>query len=141
MATAATRGRGTKLQMQVGTPYVTIAEVLDISGPTLARSTIDVTNHDSAADYREFITGTLDGGEVTFDVNYLPADPDHDATTGLIAVFESGAITNFKLIFTDSGTTTWDFAGLVVGFEVSAAIEDQLKASCTIKLSGQPTLV
>ena len=64
--------------------FTTIAEVGSITGPTLTRDIIDVTNQDSAGAYREFIGGLIDPGELSFDINYIPTDATQDATTGII---------------------------------------------------------
>jgi predicted secreted protein len=135
MATAATKAQGTLLQVQIGTAYTTINEVLSITGPTLTSDLIEVTSHSSTGAYKEYILGGKDGGEVSFDVNYLPAD-----STGLLSMYDGQTIEDFKLIFTDTGTTEWTFQGIVQDFQISAEIGSQLTASCTIKVSGQPTL-
>lgn len=131
--------QGTQLQYADTSPVQNIAEVRSIRGPTGRRELVDVTNHESQGGYREFINGLNDAGEITFDINYLPFDGTHDASTGLLADFDSGIRRAFNLVFPDSGATTWSFNGLVLGFEVSAAIDDALIASVTIKVTGAPT--
>ncbi|MGH9204208.1 MAG: phage tail tube protein, partial [Vicinamibacterales bacterium] len=54
--------------------FATIAEATNISGPTLDRATLDVTSHDSANRTREYVGGLIDPGEVTFEVNWDPAE-------------------------------------------------------------------
>jgi len=134
---------GADLQMSdmASTPvFTSIAEVRDITGPTLSAGTAEVTNHLSTGRYREFISTVLDAGEVTFDIGYIPTNATHDPTTGLLDAFESGVVTDFKLVFPDAGSTTWDFSGIVTGFESQIVVDGDLKASITIKLTGQPTL-
>ena len=75
--TAATSGFGTLLKAgDAASPevFTTIAEVTNIAGPTLSTEMIDVTNHSSASNFREKIASLKDGGEVTFSINYLPAN-------------------------------------------------------------------
>lgn len=144
MATGAIFAQGTLLQLGDGGTsevFTTIAEVLSLTGPTLTRDTIDVTNQSSTGGFREFINGLKDGGEVSFDLNYIPTEATHDASTGLLADYESGVSRNFKLIFPDTGATTWLFTGVVRDFQISAEVDSQLRASCVIKVSGAPTLV
>lgn len=121
--------------------FTTIAEVVDIGGPTMTLDPIDVTSHDSTAAYREFIGGLLDAGEVTLTINYVPTAATHDATTGLIADMVARVVRNFQLVFPDSGTTTWSISALITSFEPGEPIDDKLSADITLKLSGQPTLV
>jgi predicted secreted protein len=129
---SATSGKGTLLKRE----GVTIAEVRSISGPSMQAETIDVTNMDSGG-WREFITSLKDAGEVSFDVNFLPAGTTHLA---LLQDFVDSVISEYSLVWTDAGTSTWTFDGLVTSFQPSAAIADALTASVTIKVSGAPTI-
>ena len=72
MATKAVTSHGTLLKVGDGASpevFATIAEVKDISGPGTTLSTEDATNHDSGG-WREPVPTLLEGGEVTFDLNY-----------------------------------------------------------------------
>ena len=143
MATDALSSFGTLLKIgDGGTPegFTTISEVRDISGPSMALDTEEVTNHDSTGAWEEFVATILRSGEVTFDINYEPTESTHDAGTGLIADMAARTLRNFQLIFTDAGTTTWSFAAYVTGFEPSAPVAGALSAACTMKITGQPTL-
>lgn len=119
----------------------TVAEVLSLSGPTTSRDFIDVTNMDSTGGFREVILGLGDGGEVTFDINFLPTDSSHDGSTGLVKLLDDAERRKWDLAFPDNSTTptTWTFWGYVNGFEPSAGIDEQMKASVTIKVDGKPT--
>lgn len=134
---------GTLLQIGDGATaesFTTIAEVVNISGPALSTDTIDMTHHSSPGNWEESLASTLRSGEVTFDINYIPAHATHDASTGLLADFLNRVVRNFKLVFPDAGNTTWSFAAVVTGFEPAAPHDDKLSASVTLKVSGQPTL-
>ena len=135
---------GTFLQMgDGGTPeaFTTISEVRDISGPALGLGTADVTNHDSAGGWEEFVPTILTSGEVSFDLNYHPTESTHDAGTGLIADMAAKTLRNWRLVFPDVGSTTWNFAAYVTAFEPSAPVAGAISASCTMKITGQPTLL
>ncbi len=141
--TAALDAYGTLLQIGDGASpevFTTIAEVTDISGPSLALDALDVTAHTSPAAFREFIGGLLDGGEVSFTINYVPTETTHDAGTGLIADMIARTVRNFQLVFPDSGTTTWSFPALITAFEPAEPVDDRLMAEVTLKVAGQPTL-
>ena len=120
--------------------FTTIAEVTNIGGPSLSLDPIDVTNHSSTGGWKEFIGGLLDGGEVSFEINYDPVGATHDASTGLIADMSARTVRNFQLVFPDTGNTTWSFSALVTAFQPSEPIDNKLSASVTLKVSGQPTL-
>lgn len=140
--TDAIAATGTLLQMGDGAPteaFATIAEVRDISGPGLSLNAIDVTAH-TPEGWHEFIGGLLDGGEVTFDINWVPSDATHDVTTGLVANMLARSVDNYQLVLPDAANTTWRFAALVTGFEPSEPVDDALTASVTLRITGQPTL-
>lgn len=120
--------------------FTTIAEVMDISGPSQTLATAETTSQTSANKARTFIGTVLDGGEVTFDINYEPAGATHDQTTGLIKDQTDMTVRNFELVFPDAGTTTWSFAALVTNFEPTAPVDGALTASVTLKISGLPSI-
>lgn len=134
------RALGTKFNIGKGpTPApVPVGNLSSIGGLELSADTIDVTTLDSTGGYREFIAGFKDAGEVALEGIF-------DATTGkgqkeLYDLFESGASSDFQIVFPTESKATWDFAGVVVGFSTSADLEDPLAFSATIKVSGAPTL-
>lgn len=120
--------------------FTTIAEVSNISGPNLSLETIEVTNHSSTAGWKERIGGLLDGGEVTFDLNFQPTATTHSYSAGLVKDMVNRTKRNFKLVFPDGSSTTWQFAALVSKFSPKAPVNGQLSASVSLMISGQPTL-
>ena len=134
---------GTLLKMGDGADpeiFTAIAEVANISGPSLSMDTIDVTNHSSTDGWREFIGGLLDGGEISLDINYQPTEGTHDFTTGLLKNMSNKTVRNFQLVFPDGSSTTWSFSALITAFEPSEPIDNKLSAAVTLKLAGKPTL-
>lgn len=131
-------GFGTQLKRGDGggpEAFTALANVTNISGPGLTRETIDVTAHDSPDQWMEHLGGLKDGGEVSVDVNYDPAD--HDV---LVDDFDDDAPRNYQLVFPDVSATTWSFGAILTGFEPEAPYDDKLAASLTFKVSGKPTL-
>lgn len=129
---------GTQLQRGDGAPtevFTAIANVTSIKGPELKRETIDVTAHDSADAYMQFVGGLKDGGEVSLDLNYDPAE--HDA---LVSDLDDAAPRNYKLVFPVSPVATWAFAAIMTEFSSEAPYDDKLSASVTLKVSGKPTI-
>ena len=143
MATSATSSFGTFLKIgdgAVAEAFTTIAEVRDISGPSLALDTEEVTSHDSPGGWEEFVATILRSGEVSFDLNFLPTNATQSYAAGLIADMVAKTKRNFQLIFTNVGATTWAFAAYVTAFEPSAPVAGALTASASLKITGQPTL-
>lgn len=141
--TNAVSGYGTLLQIDDGAGnYTTVAEVKDITGPGYEADTIEATNHSSSGAWREWLSGLLDGGEVTFDVNYLPGNATHDeSASGLFGLLLNRTRRNFRLVWPVTPTERVTFLGIVTGFEPSAPVDDVLTASVTVKVTGSPSFV
>lgn len=126
---------------EVGEEFTKVAQVKDIDGPGITRDTIDVTNHDSEG--LEFLASLQDGGEVTFDIEFDPADPSHDQTTGLMALMEETTRRNWRLIspVLDSGSDYHGlaFAAMVTAFKPKFPVLGSMTASITLKVSGKVT--
>lgn len=138
MATQAVSSHGTFLKVGDGTEptevFATIAEVLDISGPGQTLNTEDATNHDSGG-WREPIPTLLEGGEVTFDINYI-----NDTTqSGFLQDQTSRTRRNFQIVYPLTPAVTKEFSGYVTNFSFSAPVEGILRASCTVMITGAVT--
>lgn len=144
MASKNYAAKGTKIQMGNGASpevFTTIAQVVDISGPALKDDVLDVTNHGSTGGWKEFIGGLKEGGSITLKLNYDPAETTHDASTGFLADFKNSTVRNYKLIFPDTGNTTWNLTGIVEHATPKAPVAGKLEQDVSIRVTGQPTLV
>lgn len=119
--------------------FTTIAEVRDIEGPSLELEAKEVTSHDSGG-WREYIGTLLTGGEVSFDLNFIPTNATQSYSSGLIEDMVNRTKRNFQIIFPTTSPTTWAFTALVTAFSPSAAVEDELMAEVTLQVTGAPTL-
>lgn len=136
----ATSGVGIKFQIGDGAGpevFTTIAEVTNFTGPNETSPNIDVSNFDSAA--REFIAGLKDGGEVTFEVNFIGSNAQQQS---LRAAQSARTLKNFKILLNDAALdadkTTISFSANVTGFSLTASVDAAVKASVTLKVSGEP---
>ncbi len=136
MASSALSSFGTLLKRN-GT---TIAEVMDIKGPGLSLDTEDVTSHDSTAGWVERIGTLLDAGEVSFDINWLPANATQSYSAGLVSDMVARTKQSFSLVVPAASTLTWSFTALVTKFEPDLKVKGAQRASVTLQLTGQPTL-
>jgi predicted secreted protein len=121
---------GRESDMTPGT-YIAVASITSLSPPGISRNAIDVTAHDSADGWMEFLPGLKDGGEVSFDINYQP--DVHDA---LLDDLSSNTVQSWQVTFPDG--TPWTFDAFLTGFEPDAPYDDKLAASITLKVSGKP---
>jgi predicted secreted protein len=136
MPTAAVAGFGTKLNWDT----VDIAELTSISGPTETMGPIDVTSHDSPDTYREFVAGLRDGGDISFEGNFIKGD-----ATGQIAMhtdFQAGSKKAWIIKLPDwaAGVPQISGNGYVTAFSISYPYEDKISFSATIKVTGKPVL-
>lgn len=114
-----------------------IAEVISISGPGESVDSLDVTSHDSTDEFKEFIAGLRDGGEVSFEANFKSTDTD-----GQIALhtdMQAGTARTCQITLPDS---LGNISGTAIctRWEMSFPVDGPARISCTIKYSGKPTL-
>ena len=140
-ATTAKTGIGLTLSRGQGnTPtetFTAIAMVKSISGPDESVGDIDVTSLDSTGGYAESIPGLKEGGTITAEANFDPAD----TTYGNVRTdFQNGVTHNWQISGTPFGTKKFSFAaypnGLKHKFEAKAANS----VTITLKITGAVTL-
>ena len=135
---------GSKLAIQVAQTgsYTDLTFVGDINGPELNIETIDVTTHDSADNFAEFLAGIADGGEVTFDLVFDTSSAAHEALYNHVAARVKH---NFYLKAPGwasvGGGGHWAFAGIFTKWGGTFPVKDKIMASMTIKVSGKPVWV
>jgi Phage major tail protein 2. len=119
--------------------FTAIANVTTISGPSRSKETIDVTTHGSPDKYMEFIGGLKDGGEISLELNYDPAQVTHQ---DLDADFEESAPRNYQILILpgDPEEHTWAIAGIITELSDEFPYDDKMARSVTLKVSGKPVL-
>lgn len=140
--TSARLGYGTLLQVGNSTDgasstYSTIAEVRDITLPQRTLEMLDATHQESPDGYQEFIPGLKDGGEITFEVNWLP---DNTGQAGLVTDFENRTRRDFKIIESNTSASYWTFTAYVSKIAPEAPVQGVARASFSLRISGKPTL-
>ncbi len=118
--------------------FTTIAEVKSLTW-TMSAKQDDVTTHSSAVPWRQFISTLLDGGTITFDINFVPQETTQSYTSGVFSDFATRTKRDYQWVFPDSGHTVWAFTATIQDFKPTAPTDGVLTASITLKLSGQPT--
>jgi hypothetical protein len=117
--------------------FAAIPEVVgDIEGPALELSTVEATNHDSVNAMREYKPGLINPGEVSFAVNYIVDDTQHE---GLQSDLASRVLRNFQIEWPDGYTI--QFAALVTKWAHRSGLEEMIQREVTLKISGAVTEV
>lgn len=121
-----------------GTTFVTMANVTSISGPQRKRDTIEVTSHDSPEQWREFIGGLKDGGEISCDINYDPGEVTHDLDDD----FDDDAARNYQIVILPDTADehTWSIKGVLTELSDEFPFDDKAARTLTIKVTSKPTL-
>jgi hypothetical protein len=131
---AVIKSKGTVLKQEISTVLTAVAQVISwehsgAESETFEKDTLDNTS--AGIPYGQ--TGRSEGGSFSFELFFDPALAGHQAITDLVI---TPAECDWELTFADTGTTQWPFTGAGVGFGVTVALADGLKASVSVKLSG-----
>ncbi len=127
--------KGTAIQQTISAAFVTIAQVISTDGPGLESETFEcdtLDNTDAGIPYAP--TGRSEGGSFSGEMFFDPALTGHQNLTELIRLPQAEA---WNLKFSDD--SDWAFAGAGFSLSPTTALNDGLKASFGIKLSGIPT--
>ena len=114
--------------------FVIVGEITQFDGLGGSASVIDVSTLQSVA--KEKRAGLPDEGQFTFQMNLDPSDVQQNA---LRADRAARVLRNFRLVLTDSSNTTLQFSALVLEFKISGAVDQVVKASVTLEISGAVT--
>lgn len=134
MSINAVKAQGTRFAVSAaGSPpsFSFIPEIKTLGGPDGSSPLIDVTDLDSTA--KEYLLGLKDEGSFSLGIMYIPANSVHQT---LRAAFNNSTTMQFRMTFSDAGTTVWEFTGLVQNFPMSGAVDEVIAATVTIKISG-----
>ena len=124
-------------QLKVGSDVVGLVQNMNIS---MSRATIDITAVDAVKNTgKTYIpAGQYDPGEISFDLLYDANDTQHALVLDYLED-ATGESVSYSFIFASNGNAavaTFTAVGHVTSFEITSAIDDAVKASVTIKLSG-----
>jgi hypothetical protein len=129
--------KGTKLEQTIASAYVPVAQIISLELPDMESETYEadtLDNADAGIPYEP--TGRTEGGSCSGELFYDPALTGHK---NLLELLRLPAAEAWKITFADTGASTWTFNGAGFGFGGTVALNDGLKGSFSIKLSGLPT--
>lgn len=108
-------------------------EVTSITPPGVTRDAPDASHMTSPDQYREFIAGMMDAGEVEIEYNFVP-----ETTDPMITAIEAGKV--FYQIGHDDWPITFQFQAICTAVTRAVPLDDKMTGSATFKVSGKPTL-
>jgi predicted secreted protein len=139
--TAARIGYGTEFWLEDDTsptPVLTqLGEILSVSVPNSQVEDVEATHMESPNRRREWITGLIDDGEGTFEMNYVPGSATDDLIQTALA---DGVARGYRIVLPD-GATGWEITGdcIVKGYERNIPIDDRMTATLTVRFTGAAT--
>jgi hypothetical protein len=131
-------GYGSTFQIQTeNSPdaYADLAEVVNITPPSATLDQIDVTHMTSPNRRREFISGLIDSGECSLDINFVPGNSTDIRLFELINL-PVGVSRRRNLRISFPNGRTWSFTGELTGYEPSVPVDDKMSATVTFKVTG-----
>ncbi len=116
--------------------FTTVPEVTKLAGPAVKFDLLDVTSHDSAGFFREFIPGLADGDNISGEINWVPANAVHKS---LRVDSYARTLRNFQVIFPPGAADdTVDVATYITQIEPKSDIGAVQIAALTLKVTGLP---
>jgi predicted secreted protein len=119
--------------------YVALSEVKSITPPSADVDQVEVTHMQSPNRYREFISGLIDGGEASFEMNFIPGSTSDDRIFELLGLPVGQSRRRSCRISFPNGVT-WTFDGEVTGYEPTVPFDDAMTATVTLKVTGGVTV-
>ena len=150
-------GFGTKLKFTTSssgssTDFRDALNVRNISGPTAESDEVECTNFSSTNNYREFLVGMIDPGELSFDVCWETEAVGEgesgawfDTATSqiwpheqLTKLFENRTLAKWKIVMPTTIKTV-EFDGRIKSFQPNVPVDDVITADVTVRLTGPIT--
>jgi predicted secreted protein len=107
-------------------------EITSIQPPGYSRDAIDASHSSSPNEFREYIAGMMDAGEVEIEGNFVAAASDSIVTDLLAGKAE------YQITFPNG--VTWTFDAFFTSYQPNAPVDDKQTFSATMKVSGRPEL-
>ena len=123
-----TTAKGTVVKLStVATPpaFTSVSQVRSITGPTVKPKIVDVTTHDTPGYWARKMTVLIEGGDISFEMNWSPMDATHAWSTGfwyLMTILSLGAM---SMTF-PNGFGTMTFKGYVSQHEFTVPVDNVL---------------
>jgi len=138
MATEAMIGYNTKYEIwddSLTVPaFVGVAEVTNVTPGEATADRVDATHMQSPNRRREYISGLIDNGEASFEINWVPGS---DTDVMLRELFESGEVVEHRITFPNGVTVTYEAS--IIGYSKAIPIDDRMTATITVAVSGAET--
>lgn len=131
MSSLSIAGVGAQFYRWDGNDWEAIAEVRAIVGPSLGKDVINTTSLDTEVGYNEYISGFVNGGEVSLAMSFTRANYELFKSD-----FESSDSYHYGIMLPDDEQTFFNFVGLVTEVPLGIVTDDKIDVNIKIKVSG-----
>ncbi len=118
---------------------IPLLEVFKLGGPAMKADMKEVSNMASPSTYKEFIAGLREGGDVTFEGNYIPKESTL-SQQNVRTDFEAGTLSNWCLSLPAAGTGIWMFTAVPASIVPSMPLDDRIVVTGMLRITGKPVL-
>lgn len=127
-------GYGTGLEVFSSGAFVEIAEVFNVTPGESTTDRVDATHMKSPGRRREYISGLIDSGEASFEINWIAGS----ATDVLLRDLQTaGTSPDWRITFPNGVSLT--FEASITGFSKAIPLDDRMTATLTLAVSGDET--
>jgi len=130
MSTDARIGYGTTYEIN----GVEIAELINVTPGESTTDRVEATHMKSPGRRREYISGLIDSGEASLEINWIPGN---DTDVLLRNLQTSGEVVEHRITWANGVQLTFD--GPVIGFAKTTPIDDRMTGTVTVAVSGDET--
>lgn len=123
---------GNAATVEASTTWTEFAEITDIKPPEIEADDIETSHMQSPEQFKEFIAGWADAGEVEVTCNFLKTN-----NAAVYALFRQNK--GFRMTFEDG--SVWKFNGYIKKFANEVDREKIVTAVATVKVNGKPEFV
>jgi len=130
-------GWSSTIKLHNGTTLIELAEVDSVTVPDDQADEVEVTHYKSPDRRKEYISGLIDGGELEIQMNYIAGT----ATDLLLTAAKAAGDVRPWEVTIPNGGSGWKFsgAGFVKSYTKDIPVDDVMKATATIRVSGAVT--
>lgn len=112
--------------------FTVLANVGSITS-SMSLTVQDVTSHSTDVPWRQKFPTLLDGGDLSFDLFFVPDDPNHKTALGF---FLNRDIKDWKMTFPNSSGANFTFQGFFSKFGAGEKVDDVIRVPVTLTVTG-----
>jgi hypothetical protein len=126
--------KGTVVQQTIDSVFVAVAQVFSVDHSGAATETFECDSLDNVlSGIPKQPTGRAAGGTYSLELFLDPALAGHQYITDELI---TPALNDWKVIWSDTASTEWDFSVAGVGVGATAALADGLKMTVELEVNG-----